>query len=219
MQKRPREQRGSIEPTQIARRRLERCLALGRPLLPPRGWPSRHAVHCQSPRCGRAECRGVARDMQERPREQRGSIGLTQIVRRRRERCLGLPHPTRFDPCRGGGACGPEPPSPSCSTRPLRLTSAANAPASVTRTRLHLSDRANVHRAAAPIGGAGRCRPTFVTAMASDTPYTEPGLCVSRVPPARPRRCSACACASRIARTCIARLPPSAVRPAATQLL
>ena len=36
--------------------------------------------------------------MQERPR-QRGSIGLTQIVRRRRERCLGLPHPARVDPC------------------------------------------------------------------------------------------------------------------------
>jgi hypothetical protein len=88
------------------------------------------------------------------------------------------------------------PPSPSCSTRPLRLTSAANAPASVTRTRLRLSDRANVHRAAAPIGGAGRCRPTFVTATASDTPYTEPDLCVSRVPPTRPRRRSECACAS-----------------------
>jgi hypothetical protein len=101
MQKRPREQRGSIEPTQIARRRLERCLALGRPLLPPRGWPSRHAVHCQSPRCGRAECRGVARDMQERPREQCGSIGPTQIVRRRRERCLGLPHPHTLRPVSG----------------------------------------------------------------------------------------------------------------------
>ena len=97
-------------------------------------------------------------------------------------------------------------PGPLCPTRPLRLTSAANAPASVTRTRLHLSDRANVHRAAAPIGGAGRCRPTFVTATASDTPYTQPGLCASRVPPARPRRCSACACApghAPIGRRCL----------------
>jgi hypothetical protein len=42
-------------------------------------------------------------------------------------------------------------PGPLCPTRPLRLTSAANAPASVTRTRLRLSDRANVHRAAARI--------------------------------------------------------------------
>jgi hypothetical protein len=94
------------------------------------------------------------------------------------------------------------PPSPSCSTRPLRLTSAANAPASVTRTRLRLSDRANVHRAAAPIGGAGRCRPTFVTAMASDTPYTQPGLCVSRAPPPLPRRRCACTCAPGHAPIC-----------------
>ena len=48
--------------------------------------------------------------------------------------------------------------------------------------------------AAAPIRGAARCRPTFVTAMASDTPYTQPALCASRVPPALPRRCSAHAC-------------------------
>ena len=70
-------------------------------------------------------------------------------------------------------------PGPLCSARPLCLTSPTNAPASVTRTRLRLSDRANVHRAAAPIGGAVGCRPTFVTAMASDTPYTQPGLCAS----------------------------------------
>ena len=36
-----------------------------------------------------------------------------------------------------------------------RLTSPTSAPAPVTRTRLHRSDRANVHRAAAPIGWAG----------------------------------------------------------------
>jgi hypothetical protein len=45
-------------------------------------------------------------------------------------------------------------PGPLYPTRPLRLTSPTNAPASVTRTRLHLSDRANVHRAAAPIGAS-----------------------------------------------------------------
>ena len=72
----------------------------------------------------------------------------------------------------------------------------------LTRTRLHLSDRANVHRAAAPIGGAARCRPTLVTATASDTPYAQLGLCATRVPPARPRRCSACACASGHAPIC-----------------
>ena len=42
-------------------------------------------------------------------------------------------------------------PGPLCSTWPLCLTSSTNAPASVTRTRLRLSDRANVHRAAARI--------------------------------------------------------------------
>ena len=93
-------------------------------------------------------------------------------------------------------------PGPLCSTRPLRLTSAANAPASVTRTRLLLSDRANVHRTAAPISGAARCRPTFVTAKASDTPYTQPGLCVSRAPPPLPRRRCACTCAPGHAPIC-----------------
>ena len=39
------------------------------------------------PRCPSGR-RGVPRDMQERPREQCGSIGPTQIVRRRLERCL-----------------------------------------------------------------------------------------------------------------------------------
>ena len=50
-------------------------------------------------------------------------------------------------------------------------------------------------------------------------PYAEPGLCVSRAPPTHPRLSRGRACASRIARTCIARLPPSAVWPAAAQLL
>ena len=36
--------------------------------------------------------------MQQRAREQRGSIGHTQIARRRLERCLTLPHPARVDP-------------------------------------------------------------------------------------------------------------------------
>ena len=49
---------------------------------------------------------------------------------------------------------------------------------------------------------AGRCRPTFVTARASDIPYTQPGLCASRVPPTRPRRRSACACAPGHAPIC-----------------
>ena len=93
-------------------------------------------------------------------------------------------------------------PGPLCSAWPLHLTSPTNAPASVTRTHLHLSDRTNVHRAAAPIGGAARCRPTFVTAVASDSPYSQSGLCVSRAPPAHPRRCCACTCAPGHAPIC-----------------
>jgi hypothetical protein len=53
---------------------------------------------------------------------------------------------------------------------------------------------------------SGLLRPTFVTVKASDTPCTQPGLCASRVPPAHPRRCSACACApghAPIGRRCL----------------
>ena len=61
---------------------------------------------------------------------------------------------------------------------------------------------------------------TFVTAFGlRRDPYAQPGLCVSRAPPTHPRLSRGRACSSRIARTCIARLPPSAVRPAAAQLL
>ena len=76
---------------------------------------------------------------------------------------------------------------------------------------------------------APRCRPpperlaaplTFVTAFGlRRPPHAQPGLCVSRAPPTHPRLSRGRACASRIARTCIARLPPSAVRPSAAQLL
>jgi hypothetical protein len=86
--------------------------------------------------------------------------------------------------------------------------------------------------APAPLGSRQRalcCRPpserlvgplTFVTAFGlRRVPYAEPGLCVSRAPPTHLRLSRGRACASRIARTCIARLPPSAVRPSAAQLL
>ena len=86
--------------------------------------------------------------------------------------------------------------------------------------------------APAPLGSRQRalcCRPpserlaghlTFVTAFGlRRDPYAQPGLCVSRAPPTHPRLSRGRACSSRIARTCIARLPPSAVRPAAAQLL
>ena len=64
-----------------------------------------------------------------------------------------------------------------------------------------------------PHRGAAVCRPTFVTAMASDTPYAQPGLCASRVPPSRPRRRSACACAPGHAPTDLPALPDSPPAP------
>ena len=70
---------------------------------------------------------------------------------------------------------------------------------------------------------APRCRPpperlaaplTFVTAFGlRRPPHAQPGLCASRVPPTHPRLSRGRACASRIARTCIARLRPSAAQP------
>ena len=53
-----------------------------------------------------------------------------------------------------------------------------------------------------PLVGRGPSRPTFVTALASDAAYAQPDLCASRAPPARPRRCSACACAPGHAPIC-----------------
>ena len=162
------------------------------------------------------KCRGLAADSCDRPRGLR-TVALPPPVPRGRA-CTARIAPTCavLPPLRQRGwalagaltyvtAFWPAP-GPLYPTRPLRLTSAANAPASVTRPHLRLSDRANVHRTPAPIGGAARCRPTFVTAKAPDTPYTQPGLCASRVPPARPRRCSACACApghAPIGRRCL----------------
>ena len=147
--------------------------------------------------------------------------------------------------------------------RPLHAAARRPAPPVPSRTPLRRSDRANARCSAASIDGVGECRPTFVTAKASDplypprplcasrvalacprkprgracttpiaptciallprrrsgllrptfvtvkasdTPYTQPGLCASRVPPARPRRCSACACApghAPIGRRCL----------------
>ena len=67
----------------------------------------------------------------------------------------------------------------------------------------------------APLGSRQRalcCRPpperlagplTFVTAFdLRRAPYTQPGLCVSRAPPAHPRRCCACTCAPGHAPIC-----------------
>ena len=86
--------------------------------------------------------------------------------------------------------------------------------------------------APAPLGSRQRalcCRPpserlaghlTFVTAFGlRRPPHAQPGLCASRVPPMHPRLSRGRACASRIARTCIALLRPSVGRGAAAQLL
>ena len=95
-----------------------------------------------------------------------------------------------------------------CSAWPLHLTSAASTPASVTPhadAPAPLGSRERASRGCAHRRGS-RMPPTFVTATASDTPYAQLGLCATRVPPARPRRCSACACApghALIGRRCL----------------
>ena len=99
-------------------------------------------------------------------------------------------------------------PTPSASGASSRL--ARRLPATLllscrrppSRTRLHDSDCANVQGCCCSCSRGASCAPTFVTAMASDTPYAQPGLCASRVPPSRPRRRSACACAPGHAPIC-----------------
>jgi len=95
---------------------------------------------------------------------------------------------------------------------PRLLLCHADAPALLGSRQRALCCRPPSERLAGPL--------TFVTAFGlRRVPYAEPGLCVSRVRPTHPRLSRGRACASRIARTCIARLPPSAVRPSAAQLL
>ena len=84
-----------------------------------------------------------------------------------------------------------------CSTRPFGASRAR--PAHLRRSH----GRACTARIAQtcivllpPLVGRGPSRPTFVTALASDAAYAQPGLCASRAPPAHPRRRSACARAS-----------------------
>jgi hypothetical protein len=95
---------------------------------------------------------------------------------------------------------------------PRLLLCHADAPALLGSRQRALCCRPPSERLAGPL--------TFVTAFGlRRVPYARPGLCVSRAPPTHPRLSRGRACASRIARTCIARLPPSAVRPSAAQLL
>ncbi len=118
------------------------------------------------------------------------------------------------DKCRGAGSgLVRSPPRAAASELlPRLLLCHADAPAPLGSRQRALCCRPPSERLAGPL--------TFVTAFGlRRVPYAEPGLCVSRVRPTHPRLSRGRACSSRIARTCIARLPPSAVRPAGTQLL
>ena len=114
------------------------------------------------------------------------------------------------DKCRGAGSglVRSLPRAAASELLPCLLLCHADAPAPLGSRQRALCCRPPPERLAGPL--------TFDLRRA---PYTQPGLCVSRAPPTHPRLSRGRACASRIARTCIARLPPSAVRRAAAQLL
>ena len=89
---------------------------------------------------------------------------------------------------------------------PRLLLCHADAPAPLGSRQHALCCRPPSERLAGPL--------SFVTAFdLRRAPYARPGLCVSRVRPTHPRLSRGRACASRIARTCIARLRPSAAQP------
>ena len=93
---------------------------------------------------------------------------------------------------------------------PPRRRPPPSSPSALTlasRTPLRRSDRANARRSAASIEGLGQCRPTFVTAKASDPLYPPRPLCASRVALACPRKPRGRACTTPIAPTRIALLP------------
>ena len=112
----------------------------------------------------------------------------------------------------GSGLVRSPPRAAASELLPRFLLCHADAPAPLGSRQHALCCRPPSERLAGPL--------TFVTAFGRRrAPYAQPGLCVSRAPPTHPRLSRGRACASRIARTCIARLPPSAVRPPAAQLL
>jgi len=112
------------------------------------------------------------------------------------------------DKCRGAGSgLVRSPPSAAASELlPRLLLCHADAPAPLGSRQHALCCRPPSERLAGPL--------TFVTAFGlRRPPYAQPGLCASRARPTHPRPSRGRACASRIARTCIARLRPSAGQP------
>ena len=111
----------------------------------------------------------------------------------------------------GVGECRPtfvtaKAPDPLYPPRPLCASRVALACPRKPRGRACITPIAPTRIALLPRRRRAALRPTFVTVKASDTPYTQPGLCASRVPPAHPRRCSECACApghAPIGRSCL----------------
>ena len=118
------------------------------------------------------------------------------------------------DKCRGAGSGLVRSPLRAAASELLHrlLLCHTDAPAPLGSRQRALCCRPPSERLASPL--------TFVTAFGlRRVPYTQPGLCVSRVPPTHPRLSRGRACTSRIARTCIALLRPSVGRCAAAQLL
>ena len=119
------------------------------------------------------------------------------------------------DKCRGAAGSGlVRSPSRAAASEllPRLLRCHADAPALLGSRQRALCCRPPPERLAGPL--------TFVTAFGlRRPPHAQPGLCVSRAPPTHPRLSRGRACASRIARTCIALLRPSVGRGAAAQLL
>ena len=125
-----------------------------------------------------------------------------RMGRRLADKCPGL----------GIGLVRSPPRAAASELLPRLLLCHADAPAPLRSRQRALCCRPPSERLVGPL--------TFVTAFGlRRPPHAQPGLCASRVPPTHPRLSRGRACTSRIARTCIARLPPSAVRPHAAQLL
>ena len=125
-----------------------------------------------------------------------------RMSRRLADKCPGL----------GIGLVRSPPSAAASELLPRLLRCHADAPAPLGSRQHALCCRPPTERLAGPL--------TFVTAFGlRRPPYAQPGLCASRARPTHPRPSRGRACASRIARTCIALLRPSVGRGAAAQLL
>jgi hypothetical protein len=179
-------------------------------VLPPHSLAAAHAAlgtwlrasHPASGRAGMRRAGGAARPSRIAPTPRWWPPVRLRMSRRLPDKCRGA----------GSGLVRSTPRAAASELLPCLLLCHADAPAPLGSRQRALCCRPPSERLAGHL--------TFVTAFGlRRDPYAQPGLCVSRAPPTHPRLSRGRACSSRIARTCIARLPPSAVRPAAAQLL